>query len=205
MMVIDFIHGKPNMSLIRHSSMLTIWTLRVLVWSAVLVVVLPVIYKFAFRKEVVKRVNCVEQAASVEKATSPLTTVNKYAACISRNPPAENEKKRPSPSAPPARCDFAGTWTSPRGTTVYTYTLEANGRFLAEPGENASPYAETVTGAWAVADNALVWAYDTGPVWPPDINPFTRTSASTFSLAEVNGMRTYFTLVQREKSALCPR
>lgn len=88
---------------------------------------------------------------------------------------------------------------------VYQVTMEADGRFIAEPVQNTPPNAVAITGAWNVAGKALVWAYDSGAVWPPDVNPFSAETDNAFTLAEVNGAMTHYALIERQASALCPR
>jgi hypothetical protein len=161
-----------------------------------LLIIFAFIYKVTFRKQVERTVNCLDQAASQERASSPLAAVEKYTGCIAGNAVA-------SSSSPPARCRYAGVWSAARGAVVYQVTLDADGKFVAEPGQNSAPNAAEVSGAWGVAGRALVWVYDSGPVWPPDINPISAESDSAFTLAEVNGTTTRYTRIQRDASAAC--
>ena len=103
----------------------------------------------------------------------------------------------------PARCRYAGVWSAARNSVVYIVTLEADGRFIAEPGENTPANARPISGAWSAAGNALAWVYDSGAVWPPDINPISAESADAFTLREVNGNVTRYTLIERYRPAIC--
>ena len=202
--------------LTNHTSSQSSWVLRSILWSVALIIIFMLVYKIAFRKQVEQRVNCLDRAASAEPASSPLNSVNKYAACIGRtnmagagaaNGATSNTKTDVKPNASgdtrPARCRYVGTWAATRGGVTYQVSLEADGRFIGEPGANAPPSPAKITGAWSAADNVLVWVYDTGPVWPPDINPVSEVSADGFTLREVNGSITRYTLIERSTPAIC--
>ena len=88
---------------------------------------------------------------------------------------------------------------------VYQVTLDVDGKFVAEPIQNVPANAEDITGAWNVAGRSLVWAYDNGAVWPPDINPIAVESDGAFTLAELDGATTRYTLIQRQASIACKK
>ncbi len=200
------------MSLTQHTSSRSTWTLRIIGWTIALMIILPLAYKTMFRQQVAKKVECLEQAASTGRAVSPTTSVNKFAACELGQAAVSSKADSASTtggnstnasataSSDPliaARCRYAGVWAATRGPMVYMVTLEADGRFIAEPSENTPPNAATITGAWSVAGNKMAWAYDNGPVWPPDINPITAAGDREFTLVEVNGATTRYELVDR--------
>jgi hypothetical protein len=204
-----------------HTSSQSSWVLRAILWSVALIIIFMLVYKIAFRKQVEQRVNCLDRAASAEPANSPLTSVNKYAACIGRTTlaaagagagvasGASGDSKANTTAIAgdtrPARCRYVGSWDATRAGVTYQVSLDVDGRFIAEPGANAPPSPSKITGAWSAAGNVLVWVYDTGPVWPPDINPVSEESADGFTLREVNGSTTRYTLVERSTPALCAR
>jgi hypothetical protein len=185
------------MGITEHASTASRSVIRVIGWSVALLVIFTLIYKVTFRKQVELKVNCLDKASSAEGTTSPLTSVDRYAACIGG--------KSAEVSPFPPRCRYAGVWSSTRGSTVYRVTLEADGGFMAEPGENTRPDAESISGAWSVAGRALVWVYESGPVWPPDINPIAAESDDAFTLREVDGATTRYALIRRAVSPLCKK
>ncbi|MEO8384264.1 MAG: hypothetical protein ABI583_03400 [Betaproteobacteria bacterium] len=186
------------MTLNRKLQSRTTWTLRLIGWAIALSIIFVLLYKATFKKQMEKAGNCLDQASSGERTRSPLASVEQYSACVVRKSPAVVDA-----TAQPARCRYAGTWAAARAGQVYDVTLEPDGSFVAEPGQNTPPNASTFTGAWGVAGKTLVWVYDSGPVWPPDINPILNESDKAFTLKEVDGATTSYTLVQRSKASLC--
>jgi hypothetical protein len=170
-------------------------------------IVFALAYKVLFQKQVVRTAACLDRVSSAQPAMSALASVEKYAACIAGQAGSATPS---SASALSPRCRYAGVWTATRGKMVYQVTLEADGKFVAEPAENAPVNAPNITGAWSVAGHSMVWAYDSGAVWPPDINPISADSASgesasTFTLTEVNGSTTHYGLIERLQSAACAK
>lgn len=104
---------------------------------------------------------------------------------------------------PYAPCEYVGTWEAKREASVYQVTLRADGQFLAEPVRTSDRDATKVTGSWSVAGRRgkerLVWLYDEGRVWPPDINPVREPRADGFTLMEENGSRTEYTRIAASK------
>jgi hypothetical protein len=104
------------------------------------------------------------------------------------------------PSAP---CHYVGTWQAARENSLYRITLDADGQFRAEPIRTPDRDATTVTGSWAVIgrrdSEKMVWLYDEGRVWPPDINPVKNARADGFTLTEENGSSTEYSLTQGGK------
>ncbi|MCI0507988.1 MAG: hypothetical protein L0Z73_18030 [Gammaproteobacteria bacterium] len=80
--------------------------------------------------------------------------------------------------------------------SIYQVTLGADGQFLAEPVKTSDRDAIRVTGSWGVVGSGdsqkMVWLYDEGHVWPPDVNPITNPTPDSFVLVEQNGSRTEF-------------
>lgn len=175
------------------------WLFRALLWTAFLLVILFMVYKAAFRHQVKLLVNCLDAASVGEKMKTRLEAVDGYARCVSRN-----EKQASKPITPnPPRCKYAGMWSSKRSGVEYFVTLNQDGSFIAEPGPGTPLGERAVTGAWTVANDKMVWAYDSGPVWPPDINPITNDREKKFELREVDGATTTFIQMSREGAEGC--
>jgi hypothetical protein len=100
-------------------------------------------------------------------------------------------------------CEYVGTWEAKRDQSVYHVTLRADGEFVAEPVNVADRGAPTVTGSWSVAGKpgkeSMVWLYDEGRVWPPDINPVKEPRDDGFTLIEENGSRTDYSRIAAGK------
>ena len=184
------------------------WLLRSILWGVALLIVFMMIYKVAFRKQVEKKVNCLDQAASTQRVSSPLSAVDKYATCIGFSAGGKAAQSAQASDTRPARCRYIGVWAASRGNVVYNVTLGVDGHFFAEPGSNTLPNAATITGAWSAASaegNVLAWVYDNGPVWPPDINPVSSETADAFTLSEVNGSSTQYNLIARQIPTICAK
>lgn len=103
-------------------------------------------------------------------------------------------------SLPSAPCRYVGTWSSTRPGSKYKITLTDDSRFVGEP---VGGTGGTVRGLWGAVDGKMIWFYDTGVAWPPDINQILPESRSRFTLVEVNGTRTQFELIDAIKSNSC--
>lgn len=172
------------------------FVLRLIGWSVALAMIFLIMYKTMFQKQLEHSASCGEVAEAAMATGSPLVTVDKYAACV-------NRKSAAKASSTPARCKYAGVWSAARGNAIHRVTLDVNGKFIAEPGANARADAEEITGAWGIAGRALVWSYDSGAVWPPDVNPISAATDSGFTLAEVDGATTRYTLISRSMVTAC--
>ena len=170
--------------------------LRLIGWSVALGIILLLMYKTMFQEQLQRSARCGEEAEAAKAVGTPLVTVDKYAACINRNSAAKT-------SSPPARCKYAGVWSAARGNVIHRVTLDVDGKFTAVPGANARADAEEITGAWSIAGRALVWSYDNGWVWPPDVNPISAATDRGFTLTEVDGATTRYTLNSRSKVTVC--
>jgi hypothetical protein len=126
---------------------------------------------------------------------------------------------------PAVPCRYVGTWKSTRPGTAYKVTLTDDSQFVAEPAagnrsgtetySDSSDFvpprlvvgsrsgAESYSGSWGVVGDEMVWLYDEGVVWPPDINQIIPVNRNRFTLVEVNGTRTEFELIDAIKSNTC--
>lgn len=172
---------------------------RTLIWAAFSVIIIFLLYKAVVRKTVESTVDCLERKAHNEQYLTRLAAVEGYARCVAKN------ERRPASTLGPGnpRCAYAGIWSSKRREVEYFLTLNADGTFIAEPGQGTQPNERPITGAWTVANNKMVWAYDSGPVWPPDINPIFDERASALKLREVDGATTELIRLPTEGAQKC--
>jgi hypothetical protein len=91
---------------------------------------------------------------------------------------------------PYAPCHYVGTWQARREGSHYQVTLHADGQFLAEPVRTTDRGAANITGSWSVlgrpGSEKVLWLYDEGRIWPPDINPVKNARDGSFTLIEEN-------------------
>lgn len=102
---------------------------------------------------------------------------------------------------PNTPCRYLGTWRASRTGAVYNITLDADSTFVAQPLEPKN--ADTITGAWGVYKEKMVWFYDNGRLWPPDINPIKQHNDDVFTLVEADRSLTTYMLVQRSEWKAC--
>ncbi len=106
-------------------------------------------------------------------------------------------------SLPSVPCSYVGIWSSTRPGSQYQIRLTDDSRFYGVPVQPASMTAPE-QGMWGVVDGKMIWFYDKGMVWPPDINQILPgADPRHFTLVEVNGMRTQFELIQKISSTRC--
>ena len=85
--------------------------------------------------------------------------------------------------------------SSRKDGATYKVDLNEDGSFLAAPYDNTRRRGAKVTGMWGISGKQMVWLYDIGMTWPPDINPITEASSQGFTLIEMNGSATRYTPV----------
>lgn len=107
-------------------------------------------------------------------------------------------------SLPSAACARVGVWQSTRKQTVYTVTLHDDSSFIAEPVVDLRPSAGPVSGYWGENQGVMIWIYDNGLMWPPDINRIENQTPGRFTLVEANGERTEFSQKETLDSQRCP-
>ncbi len=183
-----------------------------MLWLVALLIIFSLGQKIMGKKVVERKAACLDQASSAGRATSPIDAVNKYAACMGLpvdNQPAftvaSGNTGNTGNDTRPARCRYLGVWAATRGNMVYQVTLEADGKFVAVPARNAGDNAQTITGAWSVSGKSIAWVYDSGAVWPPDVNPVSNETSDEFTLSEVNGSSTRYSLIEAFTPAVCAK
>lgn len=140
-----------------------------------------------------------------DRQRSALARMQATVQCLDiRNGPVENwlarDMRRMVNRLPNAPCSMVGAWRSERKHMEYRVTLTADGQFAAQPVSGAS---QAVRGSWGVYGDTMVWFYDDKVVWPPDVNPL-KADAVGFTLSEVDGTTTRYTLLDPLRNDACP-
>lgn len=186
------------------------WLLRIVGWSVAALVFIA-IYRVGNAYRTVEFAGqCTRESQFKGEHQTNLGYAQRFSACMFlRSNFFEAWRTEPSlrhvmalPSAPCARI---GVWKSTRRRSVYRVALRDDSSFIAEPvASPANPQAETVSGFWGEHEGRMVWIYDNGILWPPDINPIENDSAGSFTLVEANGERTDFIREENLPSQRCP-
>lgn len=129
-----------------------------------------------------------------------LASAKRLSGCIEqKNTVVENFVMRPHRRAieamPRNPSEFVGVWKSSQPGCEYRFVLKADGQFSSRPVSCAIS-VETYAGYWGVFEGKMVWLYEQGHVWPPDINAMDVVDKDFFLLTERNGSRTKFTRAQ---------
>jgi hypothetical protein len=185
------------------------WTLRALAWGLVLVAAIP-----GYRAGMAFKAAGTAQQCAGEFSGSHggnLYHAQRFALCMYLNA-SFLEARRIEPAIREimamndAPCGRVGIWKSARKLSVYRVTLKEDNRFSTEPVSDYGPARNQdmgMSGYWGEGHGKLVWIYDDGPVWPPDVNRIESESIDKFTLVEVNGGRTEFTRERKLGSRRC--
>jgi hypothetical protein len=188
------------------------WIVRVVCWSASLMIIWGLFSFYASLKTVNHVEACFEtihhRATGKETFTS-LDAAQELVACLDKRAGfpekfmyASTKKTIQSlPSTPPR---YVGVWTASRINSVYRVTLRDDSQYSAVPLRDNTPGAQALSGSWGVNDGRMIWLPDTGRFWPPDINPITDINDITFTLREADGSTTRYELVERVPSSQAP-
>jgi hypothetical protein len=187
------------------------WTIRLLVWGIGIAVMIPAYNIGRSFGTVSVMQECAEKDSKAAKVNG-LFGAQEFALCMFlKSNYLESRRQEPALRAVmalrEAPCDRVGIWKSARERSVYRVTLNDDNRFTAESVSEFSPreFTGPISGYWGEAGTRMVWLYDEGVVWPPDINRLEAESQDRFALIEVNGERTEFTLERKLESKRCPR
>ncbi|MBL8490181.1 MAG: hypothetical protein JNM82_05320 [Rhodocyclaceae bacterium] len=139
-----------------------------------------------------------------DRKRSALARMQATVQCLDiRNGPVENwlarDIRRMVNMLPNAPCSLVGVWRSERRSTEYRVTLTADGEFQARSAGGG----HEVRGSWGVHGGNMVWFYEEKVVWPPDVNPL-KADAVGFTLTEVDGTKTRYTLLDPLRNDACP-
>jgi hypothetical protein len=171
--------------------------LRLIAYSAALAIIGSGVVAHAKFKIGVAAEECA-RGKPVEKTT--LQLAKDFAACVYTGSGMVgrillNRPKSRIDALPSVPCRYVGTWASNRGEMIYKITLKQTGEFLAVPLK-APADAEPLSGIWGVHRGVMVWLYDSGLTWPPDVNDIEAETPNGFRLRERNGERTDFSLME---------
>ncbi len=87
---------------------------------------------------------------------------------------------------------------------LYRVILRPDGGFIASPIVTTDITHATSSGQWGVRDGSMIWFYDEGLTWPPDINRIVPKDADHFALIERNGTLTRYERARDPRSPGCP-
>ena len=139
---------------------------------------------------------CHRSMTAVKKGDA-LGNAKRIAECLDQqNGVLENLMMRPIHQAinalPNNPSQFVGVWNSSQPRCNYKITLKADGEFLGEP-VSCTISSDRFNGTWGVFENQMIWLYERGADWPPDINAMDVVDKDFFLLVEKDGSRTKFT------------
>ena len=186
------------------------WTLRVLVWGVAALMIFPLYRTGVAYTSIALAQNCMASTGLKGHLDDSLYFAQRFSLCMFLGS-SYLESRRQEPAlrdvmameAPP--CEFVGIWKSARRKSVYRLTLKDDGRFTGEEMVDYGPTGGSeIGGFWGEHAGRMVWIHNDGAIWPPDINPIEARSEDKFTLVEVNGERTEFTLERRLDSERCP-
>jgi hypothetical protein len=186
------------------------WLVRVIGWSVSLITIWWLFSFYANMKLVNHVATCLEtlKHRTGTGPASALTDAKDLLACLDKQAGFPEKfmyapAKKAILSLPSVPCRYVGIWSASRGETMYRVTLMDDSRFIAEPLRDAAPAAQNLSGSWGVHEDRMIWLYDTGRLWPPDINPITYISETGFSLREADGSTTRYDLIEQVPSTSC--
>jgi hypothetical protein len=186
------------------------WFVRILFWGLSLLVIWSIFNVYANMKLVNLVGDCMENLPRTQGKVpqTSLEASKDMVACMDqRGGFPEKLKysaaKKTVQMLPSIPCRYVGVWTATRSSTVYQVTLRDDSQFTAAPIKDTTPGAQTVSGSWGARDGKMVWLYDTGRFWPPDVNPITDINNASFTLREADGSTTRYDLVEHVQSSSC--
>ncbi len=185
------------------------WITRGGVWGVGGAIMVAIVVGYGRFKLADHIATCLEQP-SLKHDASVLVATQEFVSCVdARSGPLERfllgPSKRAIAALPNTPCAYLGTWSATRDAATYKVTLTDDSKFVATPDSNTPPGAETISGAWGIDGGRMIWLYDEGHFWPPDINPITNASADAFTLTEANGATTRYVRIDGKDSTACRR
>lgn len=187
------------------------WTLRVIGWTVGLAIMIPLYRAGTAFQSIEVAQQCVGEASVKGGQQSSLFHAQRFSLCMFlKSSYLESRRLEPAlrdvMALQAAPCAHVGIWKSARRRSVYRVTMQDDNTFSSQPVADFGPSRNSggVTGYWGENDGKMVWIYDNGVFWPPDINRIEAESPDKFTLIEVNGERTEFTRERQLESARCP-
>lgn len=187
------------------------WTLRLILWAVGIAVMIPLYRAGTAYRSIDVAQQCLGEVRAAKVQLSGLYQQQRFCLCMFlRSSYLESRRMEPAlkqvMALGEAPCEHVGIWKSARQASVYrvamrddnTFSSEAVSDFTRRRGYGGS------TGYWGETDGSMVWIYDSGAVWPPDIDHIESDSPDKFILIEADGERTEFTRERALDSARCP-
>ena len=179
------------------------WMFRALGWLIGLAIIAGFLFGYGSFKAGTAIQQCLEKAPTERNALvfaqELVNCAHARSGTLGRR--SLSQTKEMMNALPNTPCRYLGTWRASRTGAVYTVTLDADSTFVAEPLEPRN--AETITGAWGVYRDKMVWFYNNGRVWPPDVNPIKQHNDDVFTLVETDRSLTTYMLVKRSDWKAC--
>ena len=181
------------------------WAIRGFGWLIALGVMAVFVHRYGVSRVNTATANCMEQSRGGRTA---LAISQELLDCIwAKSGPLERwilkDRKALMSGLPYPPCRYIGMWRATRPGAIYNITLRDDSTFLAEPIQPSN--AETISGSWGFNKDRLLWFYDNGRIWPPDINRVRHQDDKIFLLTEQDGSTTTYMLMQRFESTACAR
>jgi len=187
------------------------WTLRLILWGVGIAIMIPLYRTGTAFHTIDVAQQCLGEANSRGTQPGSLFHAQRFSLCMFlKSSYLESRRLEPAlldvMSLGAAPCQYVGIWKSARSRSVYRVTMRDDSTFLSEPvtdfgpGRNGAGYS----GYWGENEGRMVWLYDNGVAWPPDINRIESESPDKFTLIERNGERSEFVRERALESSQCP-
>ncbi|MBE0621976.1 MAG: hypothetical protein IH605_15390 [Burkholderiales bacterium] len=185
------------------------WIARIIGYGIGSVVFLGVLAWFGLVRMATFSEECLQRPGVFKAGDGAIKTAQSIDECLqAQNSFLENLLRRSThktlKSLPNAPCKYVGVWNSPRLQGIYQYSLHEDSKFTVAPLDRRNG-GDFYSGEWGVYRGKMVWLYDEGRVWPPDVNVIKSTDGNSFSLVEADNSITTFTRVGALESISCPQ
>ena len=142
------------------------------------------------------------------KERSALASTKAFVACVDSHAGKDGrrlfaEKRAVFDALPNTPCEYVGIWAATRGKEHYRVVLDEDGSFHADAYRDTARPRTAMSGSWGIAGQQIVWMYDAGLTWPPDVNAITPLGKDAFELKEVDGSTTRYDLLDRSVFERC--